>query len=287
MPFLSKRIISWWDMNKIAGDYLYHASSAIGRLRCEWSTLKPAGDSSFAGSTAFLTEKQRENGVTVLMYARACFEGANLSNSAAAIDELCGLLRSWSIPSFATLRAADAVSRLDEIDRAVRREMKAVLFILMSPNQAEQYEHSTKDWEDAIERWPKIKTDVEESSRCFAFERYGAAVFHSMLVAEFGVVQIGDFFKVSGDKPGWGCVKRLEAILGKPIKDRSPFEQGHSGFLNDTMRLIHAVKDWRHKISHVDNWIIWQDTDFSPQRAEELILATRGFMRHLAAELPL
>jgi len=108
-----------------------------------------------------------------------------------------------------------------------------------------------------------------------------------MLVAEFRAIQVGNLLKVSGDKPGWGCVERLNKILGKPFEARSPLEQEHSELLRRILPMIAAVKDsTRHKITHVDNKLEWLDKDFSPQIAAEVIAATRGFMRRLAAELP-
>jgi hypothetical protein len=57
--------------------------------------------------------------------------------------------------------------------------------------------------------------------------------------------------------------------------------------LENVIPLAIVVKDsWRHKLDHVDNQIRWVDTDFSPQVTEEIISATRGFMRKLAMELP-
>lgn len=81
--------------------------------------------------------------------------------------------------------------------------------------------------------------------------------------------------------------KRLEKILAKPFKDRSPLEQKHSELLNNIVPLTNAIKDsWRHKISHIQNKLDWLDTDFNSQLAAEIISATRGFMRRLAQELP-
>ena len=279
-------------MQRIAGDYLYHASAILGKLRCVWSQLGTSGDSAFSSDPAVLTDKQRADGNNHLGYVRAIFNEAELSTSVKAVDEFRGLLHPIppalkNSPAFSRITVKDAVARLDEIERTVRREMQTVLFMLMLPSQAQRYENPTEGWESAITRWPKITTDVEEASRCFACDRYGAAVFHALLVAEFGVIQIADFFSVKGDRPGWGCVERLDAIHDRPHKERTTFEREHSKLLDDSVRLIHAVKDWRHKIAHVDNWLIWQDTDFSPHRAEELILATRGLMRHLASDLPI
>lgn len=273
-------------MNKIAGEYLYHAASMLARLRCEWDKLTPSIVANFPIPIAILTQKDRENGGNYLAYARSCFESAGLKSSVAAIDEFAGLLRLWNMPAFRELKATDAIARLDEIERAARREMKMIVLMFMSKDEGELFENPLKDWDEAVKRWPQIKTDVEEASRCFSCGRYAATIFHSLLVAELGVIQIGNLFGVSGDKPGWGCVSRLEKILEKPYKDRTPFEQTHSKFLQESMNLIYAAKDWRHKITHVDNRLIWLDTEFGPQKAEEIMLAARGLMRYLALELP-
>jgi hypothetical protein len=112
-------------------------------------------------------------------------------------------------------------------------------------------------------------------------------VFHVLLVAEFGVIRVAELLHVGGDKPGWGSLERLVRINAKAWKERSPLEQEHSDFLKNVLPLAIAIKDsWRHKISHVDNKLEWMDTDFSPQVADEIISAARGFMRRLAADLP-
>jgi len=79
----------------------------------------------------------------------------------------------------------------------------------------------------------------------------------------------------------------LEKILKKPYDERKPVEQKHSKLLEQLLPLLLAIKSaWRDKISHVDNKVEWLDTDFSPQVAEEIMIATRGFMRRLAEDLP-
>jgi hypothetical protein len=109
-----------------------------------------------------------------------------------------------------------------------------------------------------------------------------------LLVAEFGVIEVAKLLDVAGDKPGWGALDRLEKILAKRYKERSPIEQTHSELLQQILPLMLAMKEsWRHKISHVGNKLEWLDTDFSAQIAEEIIKAIRGFMRQLATEIPL
>jgi hypothetical protein len=128
---------------------------------------------------------------------------------------------------------------------------------------------------------------LKECSKCFALGHHAAAIFHVMLVAEFGVIETAKVFKVEGDRPGWGALDRLLRISDKKWADKSPLEQTHSEFLANLVPLALAIKNsWRHKISHVDNKLEWMDTDFGPDVAKDIVSATRGFMRKLATDLP-
>lgn len=160
-------------------------------------------------------------------------------------------------------------------------------FLALNSKEAKQYQNPTRDWEPITSRFAKTRYNIEESARCYALQRYGAAVFHICLVAEYGVIQVAKLLKVEGDKPGWGSLKRLQNLIKEPYPKRTPLAQQHSKLLENTVPLAIVVKDsWRHKLEHVENQIIWLDTDFSPSVAEEIISAARGFMRKLAQELP-
>lgn len=164
--------------------------------------------------------------------------------------------------------------------------MRARYFFALNMEEAEYFINPAKDWELIIETWPKTQIDIEESSRCYACSRYAAAIFHALLVAELGVIELAKLLGVAGDKPGWAALDRLERIVDKPYKDRSPLGQSHFELLKQMLPFTLAMKNsWRHKISHVDNRLEWLDTDFSAQLAEEIILAVRGFMCRLATEL--
>ncbi len=177
--------------------------------------------------------------------------------------------------------------RLDELNRALKRDLKSHLFMHIPEDRKRWYLEPTKDWEEIIEQFPVLKNDIIESAKCYACDRCAAAVFHILLVAEFGVIQVAKLVKAEGDRPGWSCIERLEKIFDKNYKERSRLEQEHSEFLSRVMPFAHAMKDsWRHKLTHVDNKIEWIDTHFSPGIAEDIISAVRGFMRTVAAGLP-
>lgn len=159
-------------------------------------------------------------------------------------------------------------------------------FLHLDFESAVMFQNPSQEWESVLERFGKMRYNIEESGKCFALERYGAAVFHVLQVAEYGVIEVAKLMGVQGDKPGWGSLKRLQDLIKLPYPQRIPLVQQHSKLLEDVVPLAIVIKDsWRHKLDHVDNQIVWNDTDFSPQVAEEIISATRAFMRKLAIDL--
>ena len=275
-------------MEQFKGVALHDAIDLLDIISCRWRNAPPLGDAMAArllGQRRILTPEEHHELETALQGVESNIRVCGLLTSAENVMELRVALSQGE--DVRLLSAEDVVSHIDEIHRTLRREMKAVLFLSVTPRNAEWYNSPLKGWEAVTKRWPEVSADIAESSKCFALDRSAAAIFHILLAAEFGVIQVGDLLGVSGDKPGWGCVERLVRILAKGFNDRSPLEKQHSTLLKDIVPMMVAVKDsWRHKISHVDNKLVWLDADISPEIASEVIAATRGFMRRLAAELP-
>jgi hypothetical protein len=240
----------------------------------------------------FDTEEKRTNAVVPVIAATVFAKVGVLRG----LVEMYGLtsIKSQCVRTTSYLQSHNMVvecgalrDHLHELRNRIEDEFRGQLLLHLEPKQAKGYSEPLNDWGEVISRFPKTRFNIEECSKCFALERYGASVFHATLVAEYGVIQIADLMGVSGDKPGWGSLGRLNDILKKKHSDRSAEEQKHSRFLEATLPLTTVIKDsWRHKMDHVDKQIIWVDTDFSPNVADEIIKATRGFMRKLANELP-
>jgi hypothetical protein len=214
-----------------------------------------------------------------------CCEDAGLDVSAIAVRRLLLL---FDVPvGSEDLVVASLEDALSRVAQSIADECSLRTYFSLDSREAEKYANPLQDWESVVTRFGKVTNNVIESAKCMALERYGAAVFHILLVAEYGVIKISDELGVSGDKPGWASLKRLQDLIRDPYPKRSALAQKHSALLENVVPLALVVKDsWRHKLTHVDNQIVWMDTDFSPQVAEEIIAATRGFMRKLAQELP-
>jgi len=284
------RLVNWWEVHNFLGAHLHEAIMVLERIRCEWQHARPAGDSTAArmlGQRAIVSPAQREALALELADVAVMLKHCGLLVSEAALSEMRDDLVRHQIPGYDRLSAEQFVGRIDEVQRTVRREMQTTLFLYVQNDNASLYSNPIQNWESVVSRWPRIQTDVVECSKCFSLDRYAAAVFHALLVAEFGVIQVTDLVQVSGDKPGWGGVQRLEKILQRPYKDRSTPEQTHSDLLSEIVPMIVSIRDsMRHKISHVDNKLDWLSPDIGPIIADEVITATRAFMRRLAEELP-
>jgi hypothetical protein len=264
--------VSWWDVEQFSAETLHTWVCVLEKLWAAFGLTQQKD----------LSESEKEAVCRSLRTIESTLRSSGLPTSAEAASEF-----TWEVEQSAAIAAEFVASRAEELQRTIRREMKAVVFLYVPAEDAKWYKEPLKDWDAVVNRWPKMTTNISESSRCFALGRFGGSIFHILLVAEFGVILVGDLLGVSGDKPGWGCVNRLEKILKTEHKDRSLLGQQHSHLLKEIVPMIAAVRDSsRHKISHVDNQLVWLDSDMSPQIASEVISATRGFMRRLAAELP-
>lgn len=289
------RLISWWNMQEIALGHLQSVLNALCIIQSKCHTRKPPGDPDMAHvfkQYAQFTEDETDDLRMELQLMATKLTILGLPTSAGVVEhyvrELSPLKNdSGSVSYRFTALASDVFSRTWEIHRAIQAECDKLLFLNIPYEDARWYQSPFTDWESALERWPELRTNIEECSKCIALDRDCAAVFHALLVAEFAVIKVSELFGVQGDKPGWGAVERLQRITQKPHKDKSDLEKKHSDFLEKLVPLMLAIKNsWRHKLDHVDNQLKWLDTDFSPKVAKEIISATQGFLRVAAMGLP-
>lgn len=176
----------------------------------------------------------------------------------------------------------------NELHGRLIAEMTGRFFFRLSSRETEYYSNPWEKWEVIVSRFRETLGDVEEASKCFALSRYAAAVFHSLQVIETGLIELGTFIGVTDPKSGFTAVeKRLTNILATQRTSLTEFERDNYDFLEQIQGTVAALKNaWRNKISHVQGRLVLMTTDFSPEIAEEILYATRAFMRRLADGLP-
>lgn len=100
---------------------------------------------------------------------------------------------------------------------------------------------------------------------------------------------LGEFIQVSDPKSGFTAVaSALQRMKAKQYQDLTDFEREHFSFFEQMNGSVQAIKDaWRNKVSHAQGRAVLMSADFSAAVAQEIYVATRGFMRRLASDLPL
>jgi hypothetical protein len=169
----------------------------------------------------------------------------------------------------------------------LENEISLRMFLAI-PHESKAYFDSPRcGWEQVIDRFPDAVSDIEEMSRCYALSRYTASVFHSVQVIEHGLVAVGEWLGIRDPQSGWTAVSnKLKTITSSKYSDRSPLERDHFNFIEQLHGTVEALKNaWRNKISHATGRIK-MGTDFIPDVAQEIIMASRALMRRLATDLP-
>jgi hypothetical protein len=272
------RLVSWWDVERFAAHRFY----ALGLL--------------LEAGSANLDRRAKENPDQVLAYAvrhkligdlelveKECLKLA-LVNSSDTVQEFKEQLN-WKNRKW---KAGEARTYFDHISGSIRREMKRTLFMYIPRERAHWFLEPLKDWETVTSRYPDTIHDIEEAGKSFACDRFDATVVHMMLVAEFGAMQIGRLLEINDPKLGWPRVSQeLKRITSAKFPELNAIEKKHFPFLEQISPLMLAMQNaWRHKVSHAESRLVLLKGEFQPYVAEEIILATRAFMRRLATELP-
>jgi len=176
------------------------------------------------------------------------------------------------------LRSSDVRGLQENIER----ELSCRFYVGISQDRKAAYCESLKGWEDITEVFSSATEDIEEMNKCFALCRYSATVFHSLMVTEHGLVKLGSLIGVTDPKLGWDASYRKLAEIVNNGRNANTTGLDFD-FLEQVNGCVQAMKfAWRNKVNHATGKPVLMGGGFAPYVAEEIILATRGFMRRLA-----
>ena len=203
-----------------------------------------------------------------------------------ATRDACGrILQRWEI--FHSYGETAELCR--ELLRILDSEFKSKICFVLPLTSQTLCEEPFKGWEEILAAFPDARDDVEQMNRCRAFGCESAAVFHVLLVVEFGLIKLGKFVGVDDHKPGWDATCNAVAkILQNGPCGAAPEILNHFSFLELVNKDMQSMKlAWRNKVSHAANNLALLTSDFKPEVANKIITAAHGFMLLLATEGPL
>lgn len=186
------------------------------------------------------------------------------------------------------VRFSDLAGICYELQGRLQDQAQRRYFFVLSPKEADLVGQAFSGWESALQRFPDIAFDVREAAVCLALFRHAASVYHSVQITERGLVELGTFLGVTDPHSGWTAVtSALEKVVKKKHSERSDFEKANFSNIEQIYGTVQALKNaWRNKISHAHGRLVLLGKDFGVERAEEILMATRAFMRRLADDIP-
>jgi len=284
-------LVSLWEiMERFHAEKFYSLCSVLEKLKVGLS-VPSSGDPAFnLNRDPQLSEQKRQAISDQLSNAASDSWQAGLQHTSEVITEFRQHLLAWKVPQFATFKTSQAIARVDEIDRSIRREMRQCLFMRIPADRAEFYEsygiarkaQGPLFGESVSSAFPSSAFDVTEAGNCFASGRYTASVFHLMRVLEIGLRVLAEKFGIAADHKNWqNVIGEIEAKIKQMASDpnRPSDWKDQQEFYSQAASHLLILKDaWRNYTAHVRG-------KYTGEEAHLLVLNTREFMQRLAKRL--
>jgi hypothetical protein len=143
----------------------------------------------------------------------------------------------------------------------------------------EQYYEQPKLFgDDVFENLHSANNDIFEAGTCLALERGTACVMHLMRVVEAGLKVLAAELGVDPQNDWGGYLREIDKVLAAREKAAGKRTADEQFFAEAAVTIDGVRRAWRNPTMHIEN-------NYSPERAEEILLAVRSLMRHLATKL--
>jgi len=172
--------------------------------------------------------------------------------------------------------AREIADEMNAVVKGFGDELEERKLFVMTPQYASYLEAGAPLFgENVFESFPAANNDITNAGKCLALGCGTACVMHLMRVLEAGLRGIAKPLGIE-NKNDWGtylreidaALKRREKASGKRTPDEHFYADACAHFGN--LRVA-----YRNRTMHVGD-------EYSTDRAEEILIATRAFMRHLA-----
>jgi hypothetical protein len=164
------------------------------------------------------------------------------------------------------------------VKRTMHQELLNRIFVEPEPKYKIYYEQVTLFGGLVFNAFPSANDDIYEAGMCLALERGTACVMHLNRVLECGLSALAGTLGI-GKQTDWGAyLGKIEPLLdgrakaaGKRSEDEQFYAEAAANF--DRMR-----RSYRNPTMHPEK-------TYSQDRAEEILLAVKSFMIHLASRI--
>jgi hypothetical protein len=174
---------------------------------------------------------------------------------------------------------------LGHIHETLKDELSLVHVFAVETRYAKYYEGTEPLFgEEVATKFPSAAFEIDEAGKCLAFGRATASVFHLMRILEIGIRSIARGLEIPDPvKPAernWGIIlKGLRSGIDAKWPHQANRMAGDGELFESLYASLDAVKNpWRNSTMHVES-------KYTPDEAEYIFGAVRGFMKKLAARM--
>lgn len=172
------------------------------------------------------------------------------------------------------------------LHETIERDLEKSFFLLLSPDEAEQYRQPTLRFPKTIEAFPDTAKDIVAAQQCYVLGQDTACVFHCMGILQYGLYSLAATLSVefpwSIQLENWqNVIEGIESkIKGKQKTLRKGDEKdAQLSFYSALAARFTYFKDaWRNHVCHMRE-------QYDHDQAYTTLLHVKDFMEHLSSRL--
>lgn len=282
--FAPGRLWSLWDMLRLEVNPFFSGLSRFSKIAQGFTMLQQFSPGGKLASANFSTEQFNEFRNDIDSFCDAC-KVLELEITLEAVNRLRNLISNIKIDpsgehfhidqmSFQSIRSLG-----DDIINRAKDELNTRLLLVIQSRLAKYYKQTDPLFGGGVfSKFPSANDDIYEAGMCLAFERATACVMHLNRVLEIGLAALAKTIGVARQNDWGAYLREIEQELDKRAKTsgaRSADEQFYAAAAANFDRLRRA---YRNPTMHPEK-------TYSTEQAEDIFLATKSFMSHLAARI--
>jgi hypothetical protein len=264
-----QQLVNWWDMKP------FDVGKFLGVMRTFQGL---SSDPKYADDAKLSVSEKSKKGLldSMKFFADECEELAlpatsdqikRMSNKISTSEDFSELMK--LLP--------EAMNRLeDECKR------KTMLFVEASHieyfSNAQFFDPKDEGEAKVSAQFSSAAEDIAESGKCLACGRGTACVMHLGRVMEVGLKALAKAVGVGGQNDWGKYLEEIDKELQKRMKASGARSLDEQFYAEAYVTFDSVRRAWRNPTMHVDK-------TYTEERAEEILIAVRSFMRHLARKL--
>lgn len=229
------------------------------------------------------TPAQRYQVALMAEQAAKYMEQWGLRVSASHTQDLHRIIKIWTSTGEYPIGGASIHDLVTLIRQALHIELERTVFLNVREADALYYREPLHEvTEETVSNFASALEDMREASRCFALRRYSASVFHSMRVAEIGLIALGNDLSVPAARN-----KNWEVLINeieKAIKAIDAQSRG-ANWRDDRQWYADAAVQFRYFKDAYRNEVMHVHQEYGPQHSRAILDSVRAFMNQIATRL--